>query len=331
MKIGELKSVFSPVRHENLRALLRYSAESFGEDDAFIIKQKTGKNVCYTHISFAEFYDRVSLLGTAMMLRGMQGKRIAIIGKNQEEWLESYFAVLGGLGICVPLDKGLPYEELETSLVRSAAEVLIFDTEHLAAVEQLRAAQTTKVSTFICMDASADYVSVAQLRSEAKQAGEAELARYQALPIDAKALALIIFTSGTTSMAKAVMLSQYNIVENVYALHQHVELVLRHDLAVFTGSLVHAFNGGVYPWLWIFCQLVWMHVADVGLVWQISQSLLIGSDVVRQLFEVLGTRIDNLLGGLGGTVFHYHVWCMGKDIACAFNYTVHCSHASHSL
>ena len=34
MKIGELKSVFSPVRHENLRALLRYSAESFGEDDA---------------------------------------------------------------------------------------------------------------------------------------------------------------------------------------------------------------------------------------------------------------------------------------------------------
>ena len=241
MKIGELKSVFSPVRHENLRALLRYSAESFGEDDAFIIKQKTGKNVCYTHISFAEFYDRVSLLGTAMMLRGMQGKRIAIIGKNQEEWLESYFAVLGGLGICVPLDKGLPYEELETSLVRSEAEVLIFDTEHLAAVEQLRAAQTTKVSTFICMDASADYVSVAQLRSEAKQAGEAELARYQALPIDAKALALIIFTSGTTSLAKAVMLSQYNIVENVYAL-QCCENVYRGDVNMAFLPYHHTFG-----------------------------------------------------------------------------------------
>lgn len=50
MKIGELKSVFSPVRHENLRALLRYSAESFGEDDAFILKQKTEK--CLLHAYF---------------------------------------------------------------------------------------------------------------------------------------------------------------------------------------------------------------------------------------------------------------------------------------
>lgn len=44
-------------------------------------------------------------------------------------------------------------------------------------------------------------------------------------------------------------LVQHDQLENVYALHQHVELVLRHDLAIFTGSLVHAFNGGVYPWL----------------------------------------------------------------------------------
>ena len=119
MKIGELKKVFSAVRHENLRALLRYSAETFGKEDAFVIKKKTGKDVSYEHISFADFYERVCSLGTGMMLRGMQGKRVAVIGKNREEWLEGYFAVLGGLGICVPLDKGLPYEELETSLARS--------------------------------------------------------------------------------------------------------------------------------------------------------------------------------------------------------------------
>ena len=149
MKIGELKKVFSAVRHENLRALLRYSAETFGKEDAFVIKKKTGKDVSYEHVSFADFYERVCSLGTGMMLRGMQGKRVAVIGKNREEWLEGYFAVLGGLGICVPLDKGLPYEELETSLARSAAEVLIFDPAHQEQVERLRAAQTTKVSEFI--------------------------------------------------------------------------------------------------------------------------------------------------------------------------------------
>ena len=213
MKIGELKKVFSAVRHENLRALLRYSAETFGKEDAFVIKKKTGKDVSYEHISFADFYERVCSLGTGMMLRGMQRKRVAVIGKNREEWLEGYFAVLGGLGICVPLDKGLPYEELETSLARSAAEVLIFDPAHQEQVERLRAAQTTKVSEFICMDESENYVSVAQLRNEGRQAGAEAIARYQTLPVDAKELSLILFTSGTTSMAKAVMLSQYNIVK----------------------------------------------------------------------------------------------------------------------
>ena len=186
MKIGELKKVFSAVRHENLRALLHYSAETFGKEDAFVIKKKTGKDVSYEHISFADFYERVCSLGTGMMLRGMQGKRVAVIGKNREEWLEGYFAVLGGLGICVPLDKGLPYEELETSLARSAAEVLIFDPAHQEQVERLRAAQTTKVSEFICMDESEDYVSVAQLRNEGRQADAEAIARYQTLPIDAK-------------------------------------------------------------------------------------------------------------------------------------------------
>ena len=217
IKIGELKKVFSPVRHENLRELLRYSAREFAGDDAFIVKTKKGKDVSYEHISFAAFYERVNQLGTALLLRGMEGKRIAIIGKNREDWVESYFAVLGGLGICVPLDKGLPYEELESSLARSYADVLIFDPAHKEQVEALKAAGTTKVSQYICMDETEGYLSIPQLRKEGENAGHADFEKYQNLPIDAKATSIILFTSGTTSMAKAVMLSHYNIVENVYA------------------------------------------------------------------------------------------------------------------
>ena len=217
IRIGELKKVFSPVRHENLRELLRYSAREYAGDDAFIVKTKKGKEVSYEHISFAAFYERVNQLGTALLLRGMEGKRIAIIGKNREEWVESYFAVLGGLGICVPLDKGLPYEELESSLARSYADVLIFDPAHKEQVETLKAAGTTKVSQYICMDEMEGYLSIPQLRKEGESAGPADFEKYQNLPVDTKATSIILFTSGTTSMAKAVMLSHYNIVENVYA------------------------------------------------------------------------------------------------------------------
>ena len=48
MKIGELKKVFSPVHHENLRALLQYSAKEFADTTAFIVKTKKKKEVSDT-------------------------------------------------------------------------------------------------------------------------------------------------------------------------------------------------------------------------------------------------------------------------------------------
>ena len=48
IRIGELKKVFSPVHHENLRALLQYSAKEFADTTAFIVKTKKKKEVSDT-------------------------------------------------------------------------------------------------------------------------------------------------------------------------------------------------------------------------------------------------------------------------------------------
>ncbi len=57
----------------------------------------------------------------------------------------TYFSTLGGLGISVPLDKGLPYEELKNSLIRSYSDVLVYDRDHKELVEQLKADNLTQV------------------------------------------------------------------------------------------------------------------------------------------------------------------------------------------
>ena len=55
----------------------------------------------------------------------------------------------GGVGITVPLDRGLPYEELESSLARSYADVLVFDkASHKEMVEKLKA-EVEKLENFI--------------------------------------------------------------------------------------------------------------------------------------------------------------------------------------
>ncbi len=228
--------------YDDFRALMNVSADLYGDKDAFIIKhKKSRKEFTYEHISFNRFRDDVNHFGTGLMKEGHLGKKIAIIGKNRYEWVLSYFAAACGLGTCVPLDKGLPYEELESSLVRSYADVLIFDKEHKTDVEKVIAEGKTKVAAFICMDEIEGYKSVKGIIDAGRQAMEAGNNDYLSLYIDNEAVKILLFTSGTTSMAKAVMLSNRNIMSNVEMIQQVVEVV-KEDITMAFLPYHHTFG-----------------------------------------------------------------------------------------
>jgi len=215
IKIGQLKPFRDAVLHKNFREMLDYCAEEYKGVNAFILKHKEGREyVKYEYITYEAFRDQVAAVGTAMMEKGLCGKTIAIIGNNSYQWLVSYFATLGGIGTCVPLDKGLPFEELASSLERSYSDVLIFDKAHKDLVEKLKA-EGTCVKEFICMNDLEGYISLDQLTEQGQAAMAAGNLKYKELPIDEHAITVLLFTSGTTSMAKAVMLSQYNILSNI--------------------------------------------------------------------------------------------------------------------
>lgn len=220
-EIKHLKPVFASVFHKDFRELINYGADAYRGDDAFIVKHKRNKkDISYEHIKFENFRDHVNYLGTAMLKKGYLGKRIAIVGKNRYEWMLGYFATLCGIGICVPLDKGLPYDEVESSLERSYADILIFDKAHLDTVEELKEKNNTKVTEYICMDDIEGYDSVNKMMETGRSALEGGFDEYLNLPIDADGTTIILFTSGTTSLSKAVQLSQHNITANVYAMLQ---------------------------------------------------------------------------------------------------------------
>ena len=131
---------------------------------------------------------------------GLKDKRIAIIGKNRYEWMVGYFATLCGLGISVPLDKGLPYDEAESSLIRSRTDILIFDKEHLDIVEKLKENPEVKVSLYICMDEMADYHSIPEITAKGRELMAGGSHDYLDLPVNGDEMSIILFTSGTTSM-----------------------------------------------------------------------------------------------------------------------------------
>lgn len=241
--------------YADFRELLNDSVDKYGEKDAFIIKhKKSRKEFTYEKISFNQFRQDMNFFGTGMINEGHLGKRIAIIGKNRYEWVLSYFAAVCGLGMCVPLDKGLPYEELESSLARSYSDVLIFDKEHKADVEKIIEGGNTKVSAFICMDDIEGYRTVNEIRIAGRKSLADGNTEYLRQPIDNESVSILLFTSGTTSMAKAVMLSQRNILSNVEMIQKVVEVVPTdvtmaflpyHHTFGFIGQLVLLAGGAV--------------------------------------------------------------------------------------
>ena len=95
-------------------------------------------SVEYKNITYTKFDKQIDCLGTALVSKGLKGKRIAVIGKNCYEWIVSYLSVVNGTGIVVPLDKGLPEKEIETSLIRSESEAIIFEDDYIDMIKNIK-------------------------------------------------------------------------------------------------------------------------------------------------------------------------------------------------
>lgn len=82
---------------KSIKDMLENAGKEFSESIAFVIKHKAGKSVEYENISYARFIREMNSLGTEMLNRGYQNKKIAIIGKNRYEWVLAFTAIVGGV------------------------------------------------------------------------------------------------------------------------------------------------------------------------------------------------------------------------------------------
>ena len=132
----------------------------------------------------------------------------------------SYLAVTTSGMIVVPLDKALPDNEIESSVIRSQVEAVIFDKKYLKFFKALENNPDCKLKHFICMDSvdnKEEILCVPELLQKGKELRKNGDTRYNEVEIDNTGMTIMLFTSGTTSLAKIVMLSQANICANIYS------------------------------------------------------------------------------------------------------------------
>ncbi len=195
----------------DLRDMLNGSAEQFGDKAAFLVKREEGG--AYEPVSFAQFKRDVDAFGTALISLGLQNGRVAIVGENRYEWAVAYLATVNGTGTVVPLDKEIPFSELESLVQRAKVDAIVFSAAKQKDITGLRAG-LKEGCRLISMDLTGETDGMLSF-PELLALGERRLAdgdrSFLDAPIDVEAMRILLFTSGTTDKSKAVMLSHRNI------------------------------------------------------------------------------------------------------------------------
>lgn len=204
-------------KFDNVKDLIYDSAEKYCNHIAFTTKIKNEKGeVSYQEISYQEFLKEINCLGTALFDLELEDKKIAVVGANSHLWALAHVTNLLGGMISVPLDKGLPVEELENSLIRSQVEAVVFDAKHQEMIEEIRKNGKTGIRFYIAMTPLAGFENISNLLTTGERLLEEGSKKYIDKKIDSEQMGILLFTSGTTSQSKAVMLSQKGIVTNIY-------------------------------------------------------------------------------------------------------------------
>lgn len=210
------KTFFKYPDFNNIKEILYYSVEKYPNNIAFRIKEKAGTEIKYKDITYTRLLEDVNNFGAGLYNLGLKDKKIAIISKNRYEWILSYLSTLLGGMIAVPLDKGLTEIELRNSLELSEADAIIYDQKYEEIIQKLKEDESIKLKETICMDSINEKNNIEYIKREGEKLLEAGNKEYLQADIKDKELAVLVFTSGTTSNSKAVMLSQYNIARNIH-------------------------------------------------------------------------------------------------------------------
>ncbi|MGA2411192.1 MAG: AMP-binding protein, partial [Candidatus Binataceae bacterium] len=212
-------------RHKTLTDMLDRSADNYGSRTALEARLPSGHR---TATSYRELREGAQRAGRLLETRGVKpGDRVLLIAENSPDWVIAYFAILYAGAIAVPLDHLIAADELAPvcRIAQPRAALLSGECKRRLGVH---------------------------VREAAPNIAELELAELQrpfimrvhaspSHPIERKALASIVFTSGTTGTPKGVMLTHGNFAAEIAMLARVFQLGSE-DTVLSLLPLHHAFE-----------------------------------------------------------------------------------------
>lgn len=217
---------YPTTHYETVKEFFYKAVKEYPKEDCIL--EKPDHKTPYKITTYEEFARDVNALGTAMIkLLNQKDKRIVIIGEAQYDWYASYMSILCGVGIAVPIDKELPTNEIENLVKRAKATAIIYSPKKAEDIKKIKE-NLDGIEYFIEMKSDKPLegkdVGIKYLIDSGKKILDSGDKTFEEIKIDPDEFKVLIFTSGTTSNAKGVMISNRNLAENINAVNAYVYL-----------------------------------------------------------------------------------------------------------
>lgn len=191
------------------------------KDKIAFIEKEYGQSE-FKETKFSKVKEDILNLGTSMYENpNIKGKKVAVIGENSSRWFITYMAVVSGVGVIVPLDKELPYEEIINLINRADVSAIVYSNKKMEVIDKVKQ-NVGKNIEYIKMyqdDKNSDR-SIDDLIAEGKDIIFKGKLDYINEKINPDSIATLIFTSGTSSSPKGVMLTNKNLIANVRSISE---------------------------------------------------------------------------------------------------------------
>ncbi len=201
-------------KFSSIKEMLEIAARDVPDKVAF--KYKVNNEV--KDVTYSEFQNDTLCLGEALVELNVADKHIAVIGENSYDWVTVYLMVLKSSGVIVPIDKELPFHDIMNVLKNSDSEVMFYAQKYEKDLMEHQD-ELPNIKYFIGFSREKDegkFLSYNLLKEKGKKLLDGGSKKYSEIKPNESKLKMLVYTSGTTGMAKGVMLSEHNLVNSVY-------------------------------------------------------------------------------------------------------------------
>lgn len=230
---------------EDFRACLHGVAEMYAERPLFVTYDAQGEAHTRTYRAFA---DDVRAFSASLTLLGLAGRHVALVGENSYQWLVALFAITTIGSVAVTIDIEQADDVIKAMVWRADAEAVIC-SEGFTGLFLALQREYPALGHVISMgdDAHDGVLAFGKLMADGRLRAWME----NTASIDPDQPAMIVYTSGTTSISKPVLLSHRNMLSNgcnaaamvSMGPKVYVSLPLYHSYGLTAGVMAHLTQG----------------------------------------------------------------------------------------